>query len=207
MQCGWRHSVCVTEAGEVYTFGWSKYGQLGHGDQTDRLTAHKIDPGRMDGPVASVVGGWRHTVALTRSGRLYAWGWNRFGQLGCGDIVDRWAPVEIGAEVGPWTQARCGWRHTVALTASGRVLAWGRGCNGQLGVGGKADIHVPTEVEALRAGTKVERWVDVQRVGRAAGLLVPDEAPSAAPDAVPLGGGVGDEEGEPPVKKARTGVK
>lgn len=30
--CGWRHSVVVDVDGTVYTFGWSKYGQLGHGD-------------------------------------------------------------------------------------------------------------------------------------------------------------------------------
>ena len=30
--CGWRHSIAADEAGVVYTFGWCKYGQLGHGD-------------------------------------------------------------------------------------------------------------------------------------------------------------------------------
>jgi len=30
--CGWRHSVVVNSAGKVFSFGWSKYGQLGHGD-------------------------------------------------------------------------------------------------------------------------------------------------------------------------------
>ena len=29
---GWRHSMCVDSTGVVYSFGWSKYGQLGHGD-------------------------------------------------------------------------------------------------------------------------------------------------------------------------------
>lgn len=31
VSCGWRHSAAVTTKGVVYTFGWSKYGQLGHG--------------------------------------------------------------------------------------------------------------------------------------------------------------------------------
>ena len=30
--CGWRHSIAADDAGVVYTFGWCKYGQLGHGD-------------------------------------------------------------------------------------------------------------------------------------------------------------------------------
>ena len=29
---GWRHSLCVDASGTVYSFGWAKYGQLGHGD-------------------------------------------------------------------------------------------------------------------------------------------------------------------------------
>ncbi|CAG2106101.1 unnamed protein product [Medioppia subpectinata] len=29
--------------------------------------------------------GSRHTLALTDDGRVYAWGWNNWGQIGCGD--------------------------------------------------------------------------------------------------------------------------
>ncbi len=31
VEAGWRHSAVVTRDGRVYTFGWAKYGQLGHG--------------------------------------------------------------------------------------------------------------------------------------------------------------------------------
>lgn len=31
--CGWRHSAAVTDNGRVFSWGWSKYGQLGVGDQ------------------------------------------------------------------------------------------------------------------------------------------------------------------------------
>lgn len=30
--CGWRHSIVADAEGVVYTFGWCKYGQLGHGN-------------------------------------------------------------------------------------------------------------------------------------------------------------------------------
>lgn len=37
---GWRHSVVVSDKGQLYTFGWSKYGQLGHGDHGWVAVAH-----------------------------------------------------------------------------------------------------------------------------------------------------------------------
>ncbi|MEE6503436.1 hypothetical protein FKM82_004825 [Ascaphus truei] len=32
ISCGSRHTAVVTRAGDLYTWGWGKYGQLGHGD-------------------------------------------------------------------------------------------------------------------------------------------------------------------------------
>ncbi|XP_075063927.1 RCC1 domain-containing protein 1 [Mixophyes fleayi] len=32
ISCGSRHTATVTRSGELYTWGWGKYGQLGHGD-------------------------------------------------------------------------------------------------------------------------------------------------------------------------------
>lgn len=41
--CGWRHTISVSASGGLYTFGWSKYGQLGHGDFEDHLVPHKLE--------------------------------------------------------------------------------------------------------------------------------------------------------------------
>uniref|UniRef100_A0A6N2KFE8 Aminotransferase class I/classII large domain-containing protein n=1 Tax=Salix viminalis TaxID=40686 RepID=A0A6N2KFE8_SALVM len=41
--CGWRHTISVSSSGGLYTYGWSKYGQLGHGDFEDHLTPHKVE--------------------------------------------------------------------------------------------------------------------------------------------------------------------
>lgn len=41
--CGWRHTISVSSLGGLYTYGWSKYGQLGHGDFEDRLVPHRLE--------------------------------------------------------------------------------------------------------------------------------------------------------------------
>ena len=30
--CGWRHSIAVTDAHKLFTWGWGKFGQTGLGD-------------------------------------------------------------------------------------------------------------------------------------------------------------------------------
>lgn len=34
--CGWRHTVAITDRGNVYSWGRGINGQLGHGDTADR---------------------------------------------------------------------------------------------------------------------------------------------------------------------------
>lgn len=41
--CGWRHTIAVSELGSLYTYGWSKYGQLGHGDYEDHLVPCRVE--------------------------------------------------------------------------------------------------------------------------------------------------------------------
>ncbi|XP_028771495.1 ultraviolet-B receptor UVR8-like [Neltuma alba] len=147
--CGWRHTISVSSSGGLYTYGWSKYGQLGHGDFEDHLVPHKLQA-LSDKFISQISGGWRHSMAITSGGQLYGWGWNKFGQVGVGDNVDHCSPVPV--EFPPdqkVVQISCGWRHTVAVTDRRNVYSWGRGTNGQLGHGETVDRNVPKIIELL----------------------------------------------------------
>jgi Regulator of chromosome condensation (RCC1) repeat len=39
---GAEHTAAVTEDGELYGWGWGRYGNLGLGDRNDRLTPEKV---------------------------------------------------------------------------------------------------------------------------------------------------------------------
>ncbi|KAG8482491.1 hypothetical protein CXB51_024451 [Gossypium anomalum] len=158
--CGWRHTISVSVTGGLYTYGWSKYGQLGHGDFDDHLVPYKVEA-LADGSIKQISGGWRHTMALTSDGKLYGWGWNKFGQVGVGDNSDICSPVQVKFpndqahscyccfQILKVVQVSCGWRHTLAVTEEQNIFSWGRGTNGQLGHGESMDRNFPKIIEAL----------------------------------------------------------
>ncbi|XP_054858923.1 RCC1 domain-containing protein 1 isoform X2 [Eublepharis macularius] len=42
VSCGSRHTAAVTQTGDLYTWGWGKYGQLGHGDTASSDQPKKV---------------------------------------------------------------------------------------------------------------------------------------------------------------------
>lgn len=98
------------------------------------------------GPWADAAAGGHQTVGLRKDGTLYAWGWNRWGQLGDGSTTDQNKPVAVSGGVTTWKQVSSGEFHTLAVRADGTLWAWGFNQNGQLGLGNNLDKAVPTQV-------------------------------------------------------------
>lgn len=104
--------------------------------------------------------GEHHSLALSATGDVYAWGNNAEGQLGNGTTGGAsTTPVLVA---GPSSGARdaallqpiiaiaAGARHSVAVTTAGQCLAWGWGLHGQCGMGaGVPSVPTPTVVMAL----------------------------------------------------------
>ena len=121
------------------SFGWgyNNYAGLGLGHTARVLSP---TPVRLPEKTIDVQGGTDFSVALTKSGAVFAWGGNRWGQLGDGTIQQRFA----------WTQVKLPTRsaivaisagddHVLALSRSGQVFAWGRNDVGQVGAGSLSD--------------------------------------------------------------------
>lgn len=79
ISCGLHHTVVLTLAGEVFTFGSNQYGQLGTGDLQAVSGPIQI---KVPGLVSQVVAGSNHTVLLTYKGAVYTFGSYQKGQLG-----------------------------------------------------------------------------------------------------------------------------
>ncbi|RDX74543.1 Ultraviolet-B receptor UVR8, partial [Mucuna pruriens] len=195
--CGWRHTICVSSNGELYTNGWGKYGQLGHGDFEDHLVPSKVEA-LSDKFISQVSGGWRHSMALTSSGQLLGWGWNKFGQIGVGNNFDFCSPVQVNFPNDQKVQQiSCGWRHTIAVTERENVYSWGRGANGQLGHGETIDRNVPTIIEALSVDESSVQHIESSKPYPSSGksssssdryAIVPNETASGTQTTSSVGG-------------------
>ena len=93
---GGDHSVVLSEAGEVWTFGCGEEGQLGHGDRANQLEPRRV--AALEGQrVAEARAGFFYTAALMQDGSLRTWGHGEGGKLGHGDEEAREVPTVCGA--------------------------------------------------------------------------------------------------------------
>jgi hypothetical protein len=94
VSCGWDHSIAISAAGQVFTWGSGANGKLGHGDEEscDLPTLVK----EMDGKVVvDAKAGCEHTVLLTANHEVWTFGHGDSGRLGHGDNQTRKSPTRI----------------------------------------------------------------------------------------------------------------
>jgi len=151
ISAGCYHSLAVTSTGRVYAWGLNSDGELGDGS-----TASNALPVRVRFPagarIATITAGCYHSLAISATGRIFAWGDNEFGQLGDGTTVSRHRPVRASFAA-PVTGLFAGCNHTLVLTRTGRVYGWGENDFGQLGDGTAVDSATPVRAK-LPAGVR-----------------------------------------------------
>ena len=82
------------------------------------------------------VAGGHHSMVLTHYGRLWATGWNKYGQIGDGSTTDKSKFVAVSSTQGKAVMAMAaGDVHSIIMKKDGSVWSTGRNCNGQLGDG------------------------------------------------------------------------
>src|SRR5450759_3831659 len=130
----------------AWAWGYNSSGQLGNGTTTNSSTPVQVSlPSGTT--VTAIAGGGAHSLALTSSGQVLAWGSNSSGQLGNGTTTQSSTPVAVRLPSGSTVTAIAGGgSHSLALTSTGQVLAWGYNYNGELGNGTITNSSTPVAV-------------------------------------------------------------
>ena len=173
ISCGSRHSMALTQDGNVCSWGWGKMGQLGHGNYVNALsTPTCIEYFTKNNICIKYIScGGCHSGAIAQDGTVYMWGESHWGQLGIPSyLIDMHQATPVPCQVldldsdEKIIQLCCGGTHTLALSDQGSVYAWGRADSGQLGIGKtwleSADpssiaLETPQKIEAAFDGEKV----------------------------------------------------
>ncbi|XP_059667853.1 ultraviolet-B receptor UVR8-like [Cornus florida] len=112
------HTLCISVEGRVHAFGGNQFGQLGLGSSAHEAeTVPRLLDASISGSLrAKIVScGARHSAILTEGGKVYCWGWNKYGQLGLGDSIDRNVPSRVHVDDCVAKSIACGWWHTLLL--------------------------------------------------------------------------------------------
>ncbi len=150
-------SVALKSDGTVWTWGLNTNGELGLGDNLNRLAPTKVD---IDNVVRISVS-TNHVLALRKDGTVYAWGLNTNGQLGTGDNTSSNIPVQVKANTESGyleniKEISTATNMSMALDESGNVYTWGLNDYGQLGLGNKTSTNMPTILTEISNVTKIE---------------------------------------------------
>ncbi|VDD75186.1 unnamed protein product [Mesocestoides corti] len=149
--------------GDVYVWGLNDRDQLG-GPRDSKIKSPVLNPSLCDLKPAQIVGGSKCLFIVTEAGEVYACGDTSCGKLGLGESALGPTQSESSPLATPRRLVGClgghrvvkiaahsGSRHALALTAEGRVFAWGEGTAGQLGVGTQDNHSSPQPVTGIDA--------------------------------------------------------
>ena len=173
---GSSHNLAYTNENRVFGWGLNSSGKVGDGTTTQRNTPVDITANFSLGVgenVIDVAAGTDASFVITDQGRVFSWGSNSFGQLG--NDQTSWDSVVTdqtdhfilqGGEILVSIDVKG--RGYMALTDHGRLYAWGRNLQGELGTGTVGQKNVATEITpnfSLDVGEEISAFAIGQNHG------------------------------------------
>lgn len=149
-------TVTLRANGEVWSYGYNGYGELGTGDRNNKLLPTYTGINN----IVQIALGETHTVALDANGNVWAWGSNYHGALGTGDTVDSNTKVQVKSPDGEGflsdiVAVAAGSNYSMALDKDGNVYTWGYNGYGNLGLGDSTTRLLPVKVDSLEKIIKI----------------------------------------------------
>ena len=114
--CGISHNIALKNDGTLWAWGSNGFVGLGDSATDNRKSSIPIQIST-ETNWSQVFCGGNHNLAIKSDGSLWAWGYNRYGQLGVGTISDNYIPAQIGSGTN-WSYIACGDDFSFGLMSS-----------------------------------------------------------------------------------------
>ncbi|XP_071197060.1 RCC1 and BTB domain-containing protein 1-like isoform X8 [Salvelinus alpinus] len=147
------HILLATEEGELFAWGHNGYSQLGNGTTNQGVAPVLVSASLLNKRVTEVACGSHHSLALTNTGEVYAWGYNNCGQVGSGSTANQPTPRRVSncLQNKVVVSITCGQTSSLAVVENGEVYGWGYNGNGQLGLGNNGNQLTPCRLVGLQS--------------------------------------------------------
>ena len=145
---GGYHSLAIGSDGNLYGWGYNAYGQLGDGETTEHNKPQLVS---MPSGVraTALAAGLYHSLAIGSNGKLYAWGYNLYGQIGDGTTTNQLLPEAINLPSGGTPNAiTAGQYDSLALLPSGSSTPGVRTASASWASAPRSTQASPTQVVA-----------------------------------------------------------
>jgi alpha-tubulin suppressor-like RCC1 family protein len=145
VSCANYHTLALKSNGTLWTWGYNAEGELGIGSFDSN--PHPFPFQIVGNNWTTIAGIGSSSFGLKSDGTLWAWGYNAFGQLGDGTLIQKSSPTQID-NANDWVNITGGVSaiHVIALKADGTLWAWGWNGHGQLGDGTTTDRLNPVQI-------------------------------------------------------------
>jgi hypothetical protein len=148
--------MAALQGGELFTWGWNHFGQLGWGatdDNTDDT------PTRVGSATDwSAVSAGANFMCGLEGSALSCWGSGSYGELGLGDTApysDVASPTAVGSA--SWSKITAGERSACGIQTDGTLWCWGANEIGEVGNNGDgSDVTSPAQ-----ESTQATNWASV----------------------------------------------
>ncbi|KAK7614811.1 regulator of chromosome condensation 1/beta-lactamase-inhibitor protein II [Phyllosticta paracitricarpa] len=142
ISCGANHVLALDSSGNVFAWGSGQQNQLGR-RVVERTKHEGLVPREFGLPrkkITQVACGSYHSFALDKSGNVWAWGLNNFGETGIPENAGEddaviLKPTKVDSLSGRnISMIDGGGHHSAAVTEDGDCLVWGRLDGNQMGI-------------------------------------------------------------------------
>jgi alpha-tubulin suppressor-like RCC1 family protein len=140
-------SCGIASDGAAYCWGGGPVPELGIKSNVERLDHPAAVPG--DIKFEAISSGAFYACGIAKGGRLYCWGFNRYGQIGIGSTKNVDVPQLVSKELKFKLVVTGGNEfsgHACAITTAGLSLCWGNNRWGQVGNGDTVRTAIPVPV-------------------------------------------------------------
>ncbi|EME41901.1 hypothetical protein DOTSEDRAFT_74077 [Dothistroma septosporum NZE10] len=156
IKAGANHALAMDTKGAVFAWGSGQQNQLGRRiiERTKEKALTPTEFGLPKGPkkgIVSIETGSYHSFAIAKTGEVWAWGLNNFGETGIMDNAGQDDAVIINPKVVSALTGKNiisikgGGHHSLAATESGECLIWGRIDGSQTGIAEEDIAKLPAD--------------------------------------------------------------